>query len=207
MACFLQSLAAVKDLITICAAFFAGYIAFQGLSTWKRQLSGNSQHELARRWILSALKLRDKVEHVRRGGGHTTEEMAEFAKGGVLLDGLSGKERIRATTLADYAMRSNALNAVLSELNINSLEAQVLWGNAARETFFEVSNVTNRLLSAIRVEHEVLRLGLDDDPRERAKRMKVLMPLAKPPENDELMVELNAAIAKIEEIGKPHLIR
>src|SRR5258707_14189795 len=102
---FVECLSAMKDIVTIGATFFAGYIAWQGLSTWRRQLSGNARHELSRRLILSAYKLREEVENVRRAGWHGTEAEIALAESGVSLSGLSEKEKNRAGTSASYAIR------------------------------------------------------------------------------------------------------
>ncbi|MGO9600556.1 MAG: hypothetical protein ACLP7Q_21445 [Isosphaeraceae bacterium] len=192
--------------MTIVTAILAVYIAGQGLSTWRRQLSANARHDLARRWILSAYKLRDEVENVRRAGWHSTEAAAALAESGVSLDGLSEKEKRQAVALAVYAKRWKPLYAARSELNVNSLEAQVLWGNAARETFLDVSRVTQKLWAAIVVDQEFSESGIVEDRQERMERKKIMWCMTDSREKDEFMVELNAAIAKIEEIGKPHLI-
>ena len=203
---FVGYLSAAKDMVTIGAAFFAGYVAWQGLSTWRRQLSGNARHELARRWILSAYKLRDEVENVRRGGWHGTEAAAALSDSGVSLEGMSDREKHQAIARAVYAMRWKPLATARSELNINSQEAQVLWGEAARSAFYEVSTVTQKLWAAIVADREFAERGVEEDPRDIMERKRIMWSMADSPEGDRFMAVMNAAIARIEEIAKPHLI-
>jgi hypothetical protein len=54
-----------KDAITGIAAGVASVVAVAGLHTWKRQLHGNTNYELARGLLRSAYKLREAIRWVR----------------------------------------------------------------------------------------------------------------------------------------------
>ena len=103
-------------------------------------------------------------------------------------------------------MRWKPLAAVRSEMNVASLEAQVLWGKSARDTFFEVSSVTQKLWAAVIMDMEVSAREMSEAYADGMERKRILWNMGEPPEKDQFMVELNAAIAKIEGIAKPHLV-
>src|SRR5260221_5644218 len=61
----MEALSTVKDLMVLIAAVIGSYVALMGLSTWKRQLKGHTDHELARRILVSLYKYRDAINGVR----------------------------------------------------------------------------------------------------------------------------------------------
>ena len=55
----------VKDIITIASLTAAAIIAGMGLYTWKNQLIGTAEYELAKRILKATYRLRDTLENVR----------------------------------------------------------------------------------------------------------------------------------------------
>ena len=55
----------LKDVLLGGAAITGAFIANKGLTTWKRQLSGNSEYELSRRILVTLYKYRDAINGVR----------------------------------------------------------------------------------------------------------------------------------------------
>jgi hypothetical protein len=203
---FSEYLTTAKDIVTIAVAFFAAYIAWQGLSTWRRQLGGNTRYDLARRLLLSAYKVRDAVHEVRTPGMHSAEISNAMKEVGFSSDGLDERRRISVGTQAVYAVRWGKLQEAKRELHVNSLEGKVLWGDESEAAYRAVSNCTQKLWAAI-----VMKLELENseciehDHQETLKRMRVMYPAAGKPEEDEFMVALNAAIAQYEKSTRPHL--
>ena len=58
----------VKDFVLTITAPIAAYVALSGLSTWKMQLVGSTQHELASEILTKVITLRNAVRWVRDGG-------------------------------------------------------------------------------------------------------------------------------------------
>jgi hypothetical protein len=54
-----------KDLVLVVTAVIASYVALKGLSTWRRQLRGQSEYELAGRFLKSLFLFRDSLKNVR----------------------------------------------------------------------------------------------------------------------------------------------
>ena len=60
-----ETVTLIKDLILSGAAITGALIANKGLTTWKRQLKGNSEYELSRRILVTLYKYRDVINGVR----------------------------------------------------------------------------------------------------------------------------------------------
>jgi hypothetical protein len=58
-------LSLIKDLVTIASIGIAGYVALRGLQTWRDQLKGTANYELAKRLLKATYKLRDALQGVR----------------------------------------------------------------------------------------------------------------------------------------------
>jgi hypothetical protein len=61
----LEAMAALRELVLIAASSIAAVVALLGLRTWKKQLKGRTDYELARRLLKSAYAVRDALQIVR----------------------------------------------------------------------------------------------------------------------------------------------
>ena len=191
--------------MTAGVAVFAASVALKGLTTWRRQLRGNSQYDLARRLVLSAYKLRNAIEGVRSPGIHSMESAHALKETGISLEGKNERDSLRAQKGAVYQLRWRQVQDVKSELHVNCLEAQVLWGEVAKSAYQQVNGCIQKLWAAIVVDLEFEAEGVREDPAAMIARKNVLWPMAKTPEEDQFLVELNRAIQRLEELAKPHL--
>ena len=55
----------IKDISSIISGTILIVIAIMGLQTWKRQLKGNTEYELARRFLSAVYKIRDAISYIR----------------------------------------------------------------------------------------------------------------------------------------------
>ncbi|MBT3256304.1 MAG: hypothetical protein HN366_07600 [Deltaproteobacteria bacterium] len=61
----MEILSIIKEIVIIGAAITASIVAVKGLSTWQRQLKGQSEYDLSRRILVSLFKYRDAINGVR----------------------------------------------------------------------------------------------------------------------------------------------
>lgn len=121
----------LKDIVTALAAIIAAVVAIAGLKTWRRQLKGNTQYDLARRLLKSAYKLRDAIALVRNPFQSATEISHALKEAGS--DVQFGDERYDLLSAqAVYQRRWKAVQAALTDLQIDSLEGEALWGEECR---------------------------------------------------------------------------
>ena len=114
---FPQIVATTRDKLTIVCAVIASYVALMGLSTWRRQLRGNTQYDLARRLLLSAYKLRDAVEGVRIPGIHSMEVAHALKETGISTEMMSQRDSVRVEKVAVYEIRWRRVQDAKSELS------------------------------------------------------------------------------------------
>jgi hypothetical protein len=65
LAQFQTYLSIAKDIFTVLASITAGIVAIIGLQTWKKQLKGKTEYELAQRLLMAVYKIRDAIYYVR----------------------------------------------------------------------------------------------------------------------------------------------
>ena len=107
----------IKDIITGCAAAIAAYIAIKGYNTWKEQLRGRSEHELARRVLVAVYRVRDALQPILF--------IAEIEDEGAM-----------ALTPLDYSDLKKSLedkfeklHEMETQLSVELLEAEAMWGD------------------------------------------------------------------------------
>lgn len=136
-----------KDVVTAIVALGGLWIAWLGLDAWRRQLTGRTEYELARRLLRATYAVRDEIEVVRSPfvSGHEMDVAAldaDYAPEGML---------DRKPYIMALAARVRGLNERLSELRVEALEAEVLWGSPARQasdSLFEAARDVNHAIMA-----------------------------------------------------------
>lgn len=129
----LEYLTATKDIVVGLSAAFGAFIAWRGLSTWRRQLRGQADFEAARCLARATYKLRHAVQAARV----PLVAVQEFPAGYKGDDVSSGEER-RSAWAHVYAARWKHVWDGLQEFDAAQLEAEALWG-------IETRTVTDKL--------------------------------------------------------------
>jgi hypothetical protein len=60
-----QYVTLIKDVLTAIAAVGAASIGLLGLATWRKQLKGRTEYELARRLLVAVYRIRNAVSYLR----------------------------------------------------------------------------------------------------------------------------------------------
>ncbi len=158
-ATFAAILAIVKDLVVTLAAAGGLIVTLLGLRTWKRQLKGKTEWDLARRYLRAVYIVRDAVGTVRISFMSVGEQSAAMAE----------VKKARSDSLqtdidpvgAAYEQRFVPLHRAWSDLQVERAEAEALWGAAAVEAIKPLAKSMRELLSY-----------LEMHMRHRAGRMK-----------------------------------
>jgi hypothetical protein len=187
----------VKDLATGGAAVTAAIIAVKGLKTWKRQLLGNTNYDLARRFLRATYKLREAIRYVRMPFMSAAEIIeARKAVGlSVDTDTLGGKENERVT----YQIRWRKLSDALVEFNAELLESEALWGKNIRARSELLLKCVGELNGAI---NEWLRSRTHLN---EARDIEVVAIIYDAGESNSYSDRLGSAIEAIENELRPHL--
>lgn len=115
----------VCDVLVACAVVAGAVIAGCSLRTWRHELRGRNEYDLARRILTNVLHVRNSIEVIR----NSTIEWLE--------DRTTLVEEVKSTnhgelTYADQQRRAKFYETE-TELRVNLIEAEVLWGDMLKE--------------------------------------------------------------------------
>jgi hypothetical protein len=131
------------------AAAVAAYVGFIGLQTWKKQLRGKTEYELAQRLLRATYQFREALTFARSpipvDNGITETIMKVAGKG-------SPREISKAATLYEKVVREKRQPTVREasiELEAIFLEAEIIWGPVVQQYKTPLLHCADTLLSAI----------------------------------------------------------
>jgi len=125
-----------KDVVSIIGTTGALSIGGLGLFTWRRQLRGTSEYEVAKKAILKTYQVQQALQSVRNPMLYLSKEEVEAGRR------LEEEQRI-------YSERMTYLNEKWAELQTIRLETKVIWGREAQDSFNEIQKRIGDLRGAI----------------------------------------------------------
>ena len=193
-------------MITAAAAATGAIVAILGLRTWKAQLRGHTEYDLARRLLRSVFKVRDEIAGVRNPFMSAGEIQAAFDAAGVKPQPELGFDK-RSNQLV-YEKRWSDLADALSTMQVELLEAQVIWGDRAKAIERDLRMCVAELNAAVSLH---LRLERNDGLASRMTADKVsgaeaiLWQVSDDPAQDAFTAKVSAAVAQFEALCRPAL--
>lgn len=118
-----------KDLITVILTIVGLLIARSGLLTWKRQVKGVKEFEIAYNLNYSLLKLREAIKHVRNPfiwNAENSKALQHFKN--KYSDSSNNEDLKRNSDTYVYEMRWEEITKSYTEMESHLLGAEVLWG-------------------------------------------------------------------------------
>jgi len=194
-----------KDIILAVAAIIGASVAIKGLSTWKRQLSGQSQYELSRRILVALFRYRDAINGVRNTM-FLSYEIPQPPNEEV--DKMSPDQISFYGTSKAYESRWGKVQEQRTVLYADLLEAEAIWGTEFKELFKVIFNLEHELRMAITRHLRIKDPATDEDAKNAELKIKnknrnVLDRNAS--EDGPYSKEFLAGIDKIETYLKPKL--
>lgn len=197
-----------KDLVLIVAAAIGSYVALKGLNTWQRQLTGQTEYDLARRILVTLFKYRDAIDQTRHPamwGDEMPSPPEEEAKK-MSFDEINFYGSSKA-----YQKRWDKVQTEKSSLYADLLESEAIWGIDLKNLFQPIFDLEHELLVKIRHHIELANPKTPDAHKEAIlkldKKKRDIMYSTLGEETDDFKLELLAAIEAIEKYLKPHLRR
>lgn len=115
-------LSLAKDIVSIIGPIGALTLGIIGLSTWRRQLRGTAEFEVAKKALRLTYEVQDAIRAVRSPMMYLRQEEVEAGRA------LQEEQRI-------YQERLNQLEGKWSELRTVILESRFIWGPEAESIF------------------------------------------------------------------------
>ena len=181
----------VQVVLTVSAAIGA-VAAWRGVSTWRRELKGRTEYDLARRVLTGVYRVRDAIGHVRSPMMLSSE----------YLDRPGRKADAQQADAADYryayGQRWSRIQDAMSSLEVDVLEAEAIWHDELRECTACLKSCVSELFAALwshlRSKH---REAWEDaeDPKFIRELERIIWPVGQP---DGYGEKLSGAVASFE---------
>lgn len=182
----------ISSIVTALATVAGVLLAIKGFSSWKDQLKGKTDYELARRYLRAIYKVRDAIKFVRNPF-IPAEEMGAALKE-------SGKEvntGSHETSRAVYNLRWKKVNEAESDLKVELWEAEVSWGKNAIQAEKDFHTCIVKIFVALK-----MHLDFDNSGERSREDRDLIYDLG---EEDKFNKEIEQAIKKVEDYLAPHL--
>lgn len=203
-----HTISALKDVILTGTALFGAAVAFRGLRTWERQLTGSADYDLARRILRLTYRLRDATNQLR-SSVIWAYEMPEPPQNEA--QRMSSTQQSYYGLQRAYQVRWQKVSAIWSELQTELLEADVLWGKELQDKFAAVFQLQDKLYVAMK--RHLVRVNPDQNEamknalgEEQSRDLRILHERLEGGEDD-FKQEYAAALQLIEDYLKPHVRR
>ncbi|MDU6412228.1 MAG: hypothetical protein E6560_14860 [Yersiniaceae bacterium] len=144
----IEILGAIKDVVLTATAVIGSIVALKGLSTWKRQITGQANHSLSKNLLISIFKYRDAVNAVRNPLMPITQE--SLPEENEMLK-MSPNETHFYSIRKSYQQRWEKVSETQPQVYANLIEAEAIWGKDL---------IT--MWKSVREKEIDLRLALDD---------------------------------------------
>lgn len=147
-----EVITAIRDGVMMIAAGIASYVAIVGLNTWRKQLTGTTEYELAREVLRAVYKLRDRVDMLRTHRRSFAEEnKIDLEKAFQNQPRVNDQEFKLILQGEVLRLRWPAVQEALSEFELASIEAEVLFGPDVREKLDYLKEFVKQLANSCEV--------------------------------------------------------
>ena len=194
----------VKDILVGLSAIFLSIIAFLGLNTWRKEIKGKSEYQLAKNVLKSVYNVRDAFNHVRNPG------IFQYEYPDDMCDSLGHlkKEFDYAGTSYVYEKRWEKLIEAFKELEEHHLNAQVEWGSEFQRKIIKIRKCKTDLM--ITIQQMLLRRKNPNEskqiiPEEASKERSILYLSGDDTQQNEFTLQIREAINEFEEWLRPYI--
>lgn len=176
----------VTNAVIACAAVLTALFAGIGLNTWRKQLTGAADYDLARRLLLHAYRVRSAVDYVRA-------PFLDIREAGETKEGVPWE-------VSAYRNRWEKVTEAVADLDAASLECEVIWGQGIAQLRHQLRLHVFELLSAIEAFTQNVRV-----PRALSDRQR--QTLYSGIGGDPYKTKLDAIVSDFDDYVRPHLKR
>jgi hypothetical protein len=184
--------AITKDVFSIIGTISVIIIGIVGLTTWRRQLKGTSEYEVAKKAILLTYEVELSIQGVRNPMLHLPKDEVEAGRQ------LEAEQKI-------YSDRFVVLENKWAELQTIKLESKVIWDKSAADSFNEVQDIIGKLRGGIWL-HFWMRgayagpgAKVDNSAERKIENDKIVYYIS---EDDEFSLKIKHAVQNVENFFK-----
>lgn len=191
-----------KDWLTLIIAGCGVWVAWQGLKTWRRQLKGTSQFDVAKRLMLKVYQVRQHIEYCRESY-RSIPVLTHYQDGKLIPE----SEQERYSCNKEMLDRYNVVAQTLSEIEFILFESEIILDKNVRNIFKPIEDVCY-----------LLRYSIDEyiivcDPRykdmsgseDSSNQYRELLRVIFSKKNDDIQTKINATVAEFEKLIEPYI--
>lgn len=186
------------------ASVVGAVVACKGLSTWRKQLRGNAEYDLARRVMKASLKVRKALRRIRNPLVTAGEEREALRQ--KYSNKTDDELKDVDSNLAVYDARWQAVADVMLELRMASIEAEVIWKDEAKQKITPLGDCVFELRTAV---DQFLRLRSKEPPQvliEREEEIdRIIYEVSSDPEKDAFTKKISDAVEGIQDFVSTYL--
>ncbi len=191
-----------KDWLTLLIAGCGVWVAWQGLKTWRRQLKGTSQFDVAKRLMLKVYQIKQDIEYCR-SPIRNIALITHDAEG----NPIPKNQQMYASTKKDMWERFDKIVKTFNEIEMLLFEAEIVLDKKVRELFRPISEVCLQLRSSIRKNlaySDPQRKNCSDTDAE-SKKYNELEVIIYAQGGDAIQARVDSAVREIEKFIKPYV--
>lgn len=190
----------VRDWAFPVAAVLTAVTAMRALGTWRREIRGKAEYELARNFLRAVYHVRQGVDTVR----NHVRLVSEFPESHDFAD--DDPEAQYQANLHIYESRIDVLYAALVELETQRLEAHVLWGPKIDELVQPLRDAATSVQPSI--EQHLVRIKSGETARSAPEWRKIRADLyGEWDRSDRISKKVDESVRSLESFLKAHLRR
>lgn len=206
---WLVFLKGLKEIVITLTAITGAIVAIWGLRTWKAQIKGKTEYDLARRLLKAIYEVRESIRIIRAPFISSGEIEKAMQDAGYSEQEIKQKNHSYESDQAVYQSRYKYLADSLSELRVELLEGEVHFGKEIHERMKPLNECVgklrvniNRLIRSKKRENQGSYKLTSEESKEKDE---VLYERSQNPDEDAFTKEVHLAVEELEEYIKPHL--
>lgn len=181
------------------------YFGRAGLHTWRKQLRGSADHDLARRLLIELYKHRDEIQRARSPAIFSFESVPFEGE----VESEDPKRSSYDATARAYRRRLTAMDASRNPLQATMLEAEAVWGTTLKELMEHIFKLEREFVIYVQVylhalNSEISIQGSFVRHERLLERRNVLYHLDSP--DDVYWSEMLKALSEVENHLRAHLV-
>lgn len=193
----------IAEYISALATAAAVVVGSSGLWVWRQKLTGETEHELARRLLTAVYKVRERIKAARSpmitgGEFEAATEEADIEE----VQRERGVGYTDEATRAVYDRRWRHVSDAMTEVNVEALEAEAVWGEEARDALQPLRDCFGELFALMK---QHVRYTTQDRVRDQERAREIQERFWGIGDEDELGDQLDEAVDAVDELARPYL--
>ncbi|MBD8896508.1 hypothetical protein IG626_10900 [Desulfovibrio desulfuricans] len=191
-----------KDWLTLIIAGCGVWVAWQGLRTWRRQLKGTSQFDVAKRLMLKVYQIRRDIEYCR-----SPVRYVPWITHGAEDKPIPVNEQQYESTKKDMWERFDKIVKTSNEIELLLFEAEIVLDKKVREHFRPISEICFQLRTSIKfflTYSDPKRKNRSDTDAE-SRKYNELEETIYAQDGDAIQTKVDSAVREIEKFIKPYV--